>query len=324
MDTIDGIFGPLYTLVSYLMRFFHALWTPLFGADSGITWSLSIVGLVILMRIALIPLFVRQIRASRNMALIQPKVRELQKKYGHDRERMGQELMKLYKDSGTNPFASCLPILAQSPFFFALFRVLDGASRGIVRGSGFDQARVDSLREAEFFTAHISDSFIRADTVNVRVVTIVMIVLMTATMFFTQRQLMRKNMPKEALSGSFAQQQKIMLYVLPVIFLVGGINFPIGVLIYWLTTNLWTMGQQFWVIRRNPAPGTEAYEAWEERKRKKAARHGEAASGTTATTTSMDTSATGGANANGTATGAAAPRNRVQPQRQSRRQRKKR
>jgi YidC/Oxa1 family membrane protein insertase len=101
----------------------------------------------------------------------------------------------------------------------------------------------------------------------VHVVTFLLIVAMTATLFVTQLQLMRKNMPTEALEGPFAQQQKIMLYLFPLIFAIGGINFPVGVLIYWFTSNLWTMGQQFYVIRRNPAPGTPAYAAWEERRR---------------------------------------------------------
>ena len=94
---------------------------------------------------------------------------------------------------------------------------------------------------------------------------------MTATLFITQLQLMRKNMPPEALTGPFAQQQKMMLYIFPIIFAVGGINFPVGVLIYWFTSNLWTMGQQFYVIRRNPAPGTPAFDAWEARRKAKAA-----------------------------------------------------
>ena len=103
-------------------------------------------------------------------------------------------------------------------------------------------------------------------------VCVVLILAMTATLFVTQLQLMRKNMPPEALTGPFAQQQKMMLYLFPVIFAVGGINFPIGVLIYWLASNLWTMGQQFYVIRRNPAPGTPAFEAWEQRRQEKQAR----------------------------------------------------
>ena len=98
--------------------------------------------------------------------------------------------------------------------------------------------------------------------------TLGLIIAMTVTLFITQLQLMRKNMPMEALEGPFAQQQKIMLYVFPLIFAVGGINFPVGVLIYWFTSNLWTMGQQFYVIRRNPAPGTPAFAAWEERRQR--------------------------------------------------------
>ena len=91
---------------------------------------------------------------------------------------------------------------------------------------------------------------------------------MTATTFTTQRQLMRKNMPESALTGQYAQQQKLLLYVLPVVFAVGGIAFPIGVLLYWTTSNLWTMGQQFYVIRNNPTPGTPAFEAKKQRDRR--------------------------------------------------------
>lgn len=274
MSWYDTILSPLYWVVSWMIRIFYEIIAPILGPDSGATWALSIVGMVILIRILLIPLFVRQIRASRNMAILQPKIKELQKKYGHDRERMGQELMKLYKETGTNPFASCMPILLQSPFFIALFRVLDGAAHGEVRGAGLNQELVDSLREATIFGARISDAFLHTDELQVKIVAAVLIVCMVATTFTTQRQLMRKNMPPEALTGQYAKQQKVLLYVLPLVFAVGGVNFPIGVLIYWFTTNLWTMGQQFWVIRRNPAPGSEAYKAWEQRKAKREEKKG--------------------------------------------------
>src|SRR5215213_3125941 len=110
---------------------FHTFFSSVLGLDpaGGAAWALSIIGLTLVIRAALIPLFVKQIKASRNMQLIQPKVKELQKKYGHDRERLAQETMKLYKESNTNPFASCLPILLQMPIFFALFRLLDQASK---------------------------------------------------------------------------------------------------------------------------------------------------------------------------------------------------
>ena len=321
MSWYDTILSPLYDVVSWIMRAFHTVFAPVLGPDSGWTWVLSIMGLVVVIRILLIPLFVRQIRASRNMALIQPKVKELQKKFGHDRERMGKELMNLYKESGTNPFSSCLPILAQSPIFIALFRVLDGAANGVVRGSGLNEELVYSLRHAEIFGAQISDKFIGADSLNVQIVTVVLILCMTASTFTTQRQLMRKNMPPEALTGQFAQQQKILLYVLPLVFAVGGVNFPVGVLIYWFTTNLWTMGQQFWVIRRNPAPGTPAFEAYQKRKNRRAERKGQPA----LVSGGKETSNGSGPTTGGTdAAGAAPAVKRVQPQRLPRSKRKSR
>ena len=269
----SAIMQPLYWVVSGLMVLFHKLWSPLLGADSGWTWTLTIVSLTVVIRTLLIPLFVKQIRSSRNMQLLQPKVRELQKKYGHDRERLGQETMKLYKETGTNPLASCMPLLLQSPIFIALFRVLDGAAREIPRGTWLKDTPdlLTSLHEATIFGARISDKFLpfNGTITSIHILTVILILLMTATLFVTQLQLMRKNMPPEALTGPFAQQQKMMLYLVPLIFAVGGVNFPVGVLIYWLTSNLWTMGQQFYVIRRNPAPGTPAYDAWEERRRAK-------------------------------------------------------
>ena len=220
---------------------------------------LSIIGLTLVIRIALIPLFVKQIKSSRNMQLIQPKVRELQKKYGHDRERLAQETMKLYKDSGTNPFASCLPIILQMPIFLALFRLIDQAVKNPEDPKGLMTVTLnEQFRDATFLGAKISDTFLNTDDIGVRVLAAILVLAMTATTFLTQRQLMSKNMPADALSGPYAQQQKMLLYVLPVVFAVGGIAFPIGVLFYWTTSNLWTMGQQFYVIRNNPAPGTPA------------------------------------------------------------------
>jgi YidC/Oxa1 family membrane protein insertase len=275
----SAIMQPLYWVVSGILVLFHSVWSPVFGTDSGWTWALSIISLTILIRVALIPLFVKQIKSSRAMQLLQPKVRELQKKYGHDREKLGQETMKLYKEHNANPLASCLPLLLQSPIFIALFRVLDGASR--LGSNGQPLARghwlkihpelVSSLNKSEIFGARISDTFTKAGfgggITSVHIVTVLLILLMTATLFITQLQLMRKNMPADALTGPFAQQQKMMLYLFPLIFAIGGINFPVGVLIYWFTSNLWTMGQQFYVIRRNPAPGTPAYDAWEARRK---------------------------------------------------------
>ena len=207
------------------------------------------------------------------MQLIQPKVKELQKKYGHDRERLAQETMKLYKDSGTNPFASCLPILLQMPIFFALFRLIDQAAKHGTAHGFLTTKTADQLRGAEDLRVAAHQAA-RSPSPNgqpsVQIVAAFLVLAMTATTFTTQRQLMAKNMPKDALTGPYAQQQKMLLYVLPVVFAVGGIAFPIGVLLYWTTSNLWTMGQQFYVIRNNPAPGTEAARLKAERDAKKA------------------------------------------------------
>ena len=270
--TIGGaIMTPLYYAVSFVLVGFHRGLSSL-GMDpaGGLTWVLSIIGLTLTIRAALIPLFVKQIKSSRNMQLIQPKVRELQKKYGHDREKLAQETMALYKDSGTNPFASCLPILLQMPIFLALFRILDQAARNPETKRGLMTPELnEQLRSAVFAGGKISDTFLNADGLEVRVLAAVLVLAMTATTFLTQRQLMSKNMPADALSGPYAQQQKMLLYVLPVVFAVGGIAFPVGVLFYWTTSNLWTMCQQFYVIRNNPAPGTPAAKAKEERDRAK-------------------------------------------------------
>ncbi len=311
------ILTPLYYAVSGVMLAWHELFT-LIGLDpaGGASWALSIVGLTVVIRAALIPLFVKQIKASRNMQLIQPKVKELQKKYGHDRERLAQETMKLYKDSGTNPFASCLPILLQMPIFFALFRLIDQAAKKGTAHGFLTTKTADQLRGAEIFgSLPIKASFTSPDgQMSVQIVAALLVLAMTATTFTTQRQLMAKNMPKDALTGPYAQQQKMLLYVLPVVFAVGGIAFPIGVLLYWTTSNLWTMGQQFYVIRNNPAPGTEAARLKAERDAKKSAGKdpaGESGSTDTVTATAVEDQPVVDRR----------PPQRQQPQRQSKRQR---
>jgi len=267
------IITPLYYLISVVLVGWHRVFGAIFGPESGASWALSIIFLTLVIRAALIPLFVKQIKSSRNMQLVQPKVKELQKKYGHDRERLAAETMALYKETGTNPFASCLPLIIQMPIFIALFQLINRAAKGQQRGV-LTAADVEHLSNAEIFGARISDTFTGATSVNVQILAGVLVVAMTLTTFLTQRQLMSKNMPADALSGPYANQQKMLLYILPVVFAVGGIAFPIGVLLYWTTSNLWTMSQQFYVIRNNPAPNTEAFRAKEARDAAKRKRKG--------------------------------------------------
>ena len=272
------LFNRIEDLVSWILINFHSLLSPVFGSTSGWSWSLSIIGLVIVIRILLIPLFVKQIRAVRNMQAIQPQIKELQKKYADNREKLGQEMMKLYRETGTNPFSSCLPILLQAPIFFALFQVLQGIAtrnpKGLFADAGY-RYLVEEARAAEVFNVPIYATLLNANETpsptSTIVLTIFLIIFMSATTFLTQRQLILKN---SAPNNPMVQQQKILLYVFPIIFAVGGIGFPIGVLIYWSTTNVWSMFQQFWVIRNSPTPGSPAYDAWQQRKQTKLRKKG--------------------------------------------------
>ncbi|MFH8793960.1 membrane protein insertase YidC [Streptomyces sp. NPDC017941] len=275
MDTIAGFFSFITTPVSWVIVQFHSLYGAIFGPDTGWAWGLSIVSLVILIRICLIPLFVKQIKATRAMQTLQPEMKKIQERYKSDKQRQSEEMMKLYKETGTNPLSSCLPILAQSPFFFALYHVLNGIASNKKVGV-IDQQLLDSARDAHIFGAPLAVKFtdsadkvasLGASLTDVRVVTALMIILMSASQFFTQRQLMTKNVDT-TVKTPFMQQQKMLMYVFPIMFAVFGINFPVGVLVYWLTTNVWTMGQQMYVIRQNPTPGSKAQAAYLERLQK--------------------------------------------------------
>ncbi len=275
-DFLNSIMAPLYGAVSGMLVVAHTVWAPIFGGDSGVTWVMSIVSLTVVIRTLLIPLFVKQINSARNMQLVQPKIKALQDKYGADREKLGQETMKLYQEEGVNPAASCLPLLLQMPIFIALYTVLNGVSRvkdvsalsGANVGYFFEKSPelVTSLQSSDILGAKLAGSFFPISPFGATQITaLVLMVAMTGVLFMTQLQLMSKNMPPEALTGPFAQQQKMMLYLFPVMYLFMGVSIPVGVLVYWLTSNLWTLGQQYLLIHNNPTPNTPAYIEWEER-----------------------------------------------------------
>ena len=267
---MNTILNPLYIAVSWVIKTIHSLLSPIFGAASGVSWSLAIIGLVILIRVILIPLFVKQIKSQRALTALQPHLKEIQKKYKDDRQKQSEEMMKLYKEHKTNPLASCFPIIAQAPIFFSLFTVLNGIAKNKPHGFLKGEYLV-SAAQAKFFGAPISETFLGSDKVTVKIVTVLLIAFMSGTTFTTQRQLMVKGMPKmDASNNMMLQQQKIMLYLFPLIFAISGVNFPVGVLIYWSTTNLWTWGQQFYVIKRNPTPGSPAYEELQRKRAHKA------------------------------------------------------
>jgi YidC/Oxa1 family membrane protein insertase len=277
VGAIGQLFGwiatPIYYAISGVLLVWHKIFGAVLGDGNGWSWVLAIIGLTITIRALLIPLFVKQIKSSRNMQLLQPKVKELQKKYGHDRERLAQETMALYKETGTNPFASCLPLIVQAPIFLCLFRIVNDSAHGDAKGF-MTTADVTHLANAKLFGAQLHEAFKHSDGTAPKVIAAVLVVAMVSTTFLTQRQLMSKNMPADAMTGQFAQQQKIMLYVLPLIFVFSGFNFPIAAMLYWTSSNFWTMGQQYYVIRNNPSPGTPAFEEKLARDRAKAQRKG--------------------------------------------------
>jgi YidC/Oxa1 family membrane protein insertase len=270
------VLTPFYEAIAWLVVHIHDGLAHLLPATSGAAWALSIVLLTMAMRLLLVPLFVKQIRNQRAMTVLQPKMKELQAKYKNDKERLNQEMMALWREHGANPFAGCLPLLLQMPVFFALFRVLNSLKPGSGCASvhdpscfsshyGIGSTVVAQAAQAKLFGVPISAAFtsssstlhlLGASSSATKVLTMVLIVTMAATTFLTQRQLMART---AATGGSqMAQQQKILLYMMPLMLAVFGYRFPVGVLLYWLTTNLWSMGQQRIVIRRMEASDAQA------------------------------------------------------------------
>ena len=277
MDIIGTILWPIKWVIELILVAFHSLWTAI-GMDpnAGITWVLSIVGLVIVVRAALIPIFVRQIKSQRKMLEVAPELKKIQEKYKgkkdqFSREAMSRETMELYKKAGTNPMSSCLPLLIQMPIFFGLFSVLSEAQKGNAGVGPMNLALAKSFADASLFNiAPLHMSFQSAmeakpQQVVVMLIAAAMVVLMTASQFITQLQIVSKNMSEETKASPTFRQQRILLYILPLVFAFSGFAFPIGVMFYWLVSNIWTMVQQFLVIRNMPTPGSQAAKQREER-----------------------------------------------------------
>lgn len=239
------IWGSILDGLSQALTFLHGAVEGVFGTHS---WGWAIILLTIGVRILLLPLAIKQTRSMRAMQSLQPKIKAIQKKYKADREllrkdpeqykakrqKMNEEMTALYREEGVNPAGGCLPLLLQAPIFFALFRVLQ---------------TFEPLREAQFYfftpnggAAEGAASGLGATVNEAGVPGYLLIVLMAATMFWSQRQMMARTMANA--DPAQLQQQKIMLYVMPVFLAVISLNFPMGVLLYWVTTNFWQVGQQ--------------------------------------------------------------------------------
>jgi YidC/Oxa1 family membrane protein insertase len=256
----------LYTAIAWVMKQWHALFSTFLDPASGITWALSIVFLVVTIRVLLFRLFVKQVKSQRAMQEIQPEIQKLRKQYGSDKQGFSQAMMALQKERGVNPLAGCLPILPQIPVFISLFHVLRRLAPGKEGLYSWSDELTQQASIAKLFGAPISASFNMAEPKrtdvleasgategNVRLVAVVLIVIMCLTTFFTQKQIMKRSGPVE---GQAAMVQKLLLYGMPLSLFVSGFFFPIGVLLYWFTNNLWTLGQQFYILKKLPPPGS--------------------------------------------------------------------
>lgn len=282
LDFFSTIMWPFKWIVEAILVFWHWIFTSLgLPADAGLTWVLSIIGLVVVVRSALIPLFVRYIKSQRKMMEIAPEVRKVQEKYRGkkdqlSREAMGRETMALYKKHGTTPVSSCLPMLVQMPILLGMFYTLSDVKKHAEWGVGgvglLNKELTWQFYEAKLFgVAPLHTSLIEA--VNRKpdgweatvTILVILVILMIASQFITQLQIISKNLSPEAKTGQAYQMQRIMLYIQPLAFIFSGVFFPLGVVLYWFTSNIWTMVQQFLVIRNLPTPGSEAAKAREER-----------------------------------------------------------
>lgn len=285
MGFFDTILFPFIWFDSAILVGFEWLLTRMGLSDtSGWTWVLAIIGLVVTLRALLTPLMIRQIKSQRRLQMVQPELAKIQAKYKGKKDQASQkafqeETFGLYREAGANPFSACLPILIQMPFFFALFRLLNSAeavSQGRAEPLGlFSFELATKMANSEILGAGLTSTFLHDQDLSAKILSAVLIVVMSFTQFITSHQLMRQNMSPEALNSPMAKQQQMLIYILPLVFAVTGVNFPVALLIYWTVSNFWTMGQQFFVIRNMPAPGSPA----EQKYRERMARKGRDASG---------------------------------------------
>ncbi|GAB2447153.1 membrane protein insertase YidC [Streptosporangium sandarakinum] len=255
----------LYTAVAHVITWIHQGYSSFLSPDSGLTWALTIITLTVLMRLLIFPLFLKQMRSSRKMQELAPKVQELRKRYKNDKQRMNQEVMALYQGAGANPLGGCLPIVAQFPIFISMFTVLRAMADGHTK-FGMTKELVDSARAAHIFGAPLPATFWSsaeqiqalggAHPIQTKVVLALFVAVSSLTTFLTVRQSVTRSMAQMP-DNPMAQQQKILMYISP-LFAIFSLNFPLGLILYWVTTNLWTLGQQHWFYSRHPSPTVDA------------------------------------------------------------------
>jgi YidC/Oxa1 family membrane protein insertase len=250
--------NPLYDAVAWVVSRIYGVLSPVFGASSGWTWALTIVLLVVLMRLIMVPLFIKQMHTTRRMTALAPQMSVLRKKYKNDKQTLNTEMMKLYKEADVNPLMGCLPVAAQLPMFFALFSVLKAIAEWKapeIPKYGLTVAMVASAKNAKILGVTIDDKFLAAGTpLHVRIVILLAVLVSMATTYLTVRQSMKRGMmPAANPDNPMGQSQKYMAYIMP-FFALSGLYWPFGLVLYWVTTNVWTLIQQFVLFRRYPQP----------------------------------------------------------------------
>jgi len=260
-----SILNPLNDLVAWVIMRLHAGLGAIFGPDSGWAWGLSIVFLVMIIRLCLVPLFVKQVNAQRKMAQHAPQLQELRKKYKNDKQRLQEETMKYYKENGVNPLAGCLPMIPQLIIFFSLFSVLRFIADwkpGHPLQYGFTESVVESAQKTTIFGVHLYDKLLFRTagspplSLHVVIVIVITVALSATTTFMTVRQSAKRGLMQTNVdpTNPMAQSQKFMQYIVP-FFSLTGLYWQYGLVLYWVTTNLWTLGQQYFMFRNwDPQP----------------------------------------------------------------------
>lgn len=249
----------IYYPVSFILWCWHWVFGHIFGESSGFAWALAVVFLVFTLRALLFKPFVGQVRSMRKMQEFAPELQKIKKKYPNDRQRQTQEMQKLQAEHGVNPLGGCLPMLVQIPVFIGLFHVLRSFRPGWGEVYFFDAQGVESFVNAKLFGANLS-TFITmpaeqlADYATSRnavlLVSIPLMIVASIATHFTARHSVARQTQAAAASPQTAITNKLMLYIFPVGVLIGGLFFPVAILLYWLSNNAWTLGQQYVVYHR--------------------------------------------------------------------------
>ena len=263
-----SILNPLADLVAWAIMHIHAGLGALFGPDTGLAWGLSIAVLVIIIRLLLVPLFVKQVHAQRKMAQHAPHLAELRKKYKNDKQKLNEETMKFYKENGVNPLAGCLPMIPQMIVFFSLFYVLRSIADwkpGTKLSYGLTTKVMESAQQAKIFGVHLGDKLLfshQAVPLHVAIVIVLTVIVSASTTFMTVRQTSKRGLMQTNVDpdNPMAATQKYMMYIVP-FFSLTGLYWQYGLVLYWVTTNLWTLGQQFFMFRNWTAEDAAAASA---------------------------------------------------------------